>query len=332
MKRFLTLAALPFLVAASAPPGDIAYDIVEGLTTEVGPRLAATEQEARAREWAVRKLKAMGFANVHIEKFAMPVWRRGIETAEVTAPFAQRLAITALGRSGATPPGGLTLPVVRFATFDEFKAAPDAAVRGKIVYVTHAMVATQDGSGYGYFGSVRRSGPAVAAAKGAAAMLIRSIGTDHSRAPHTGGTNWPEGTAPIPAAALSTADSDLLDRMFQRGKPVTIKLVLTPHERAERRIGQCRGRDPGAGPQGGRRADRRTPRQLGPGHRGDRRRGGHRRDDRRGESAARQRQAAAPDGAGRLVRGRGAGPLRGQRLSRHAPRRSARNRDRSGPG
>ena len=28
---------------------DIAYEIVEGLTTEVGPRLAGTEAEARAR-------------------------------------------------------------------------------------------------------------------------------------------------------------------------------------------------------------------------------------------------------------------------------------------
>src|SRR5919112_4230899 len=58
---------------------DIAYDIVEGLTTEVGPRLAGTDAEARARDWAVRKLKAMGFANVHVEPFDMPVWARGAE-------------------------------------------------------------------------------------------------------------------------------------------------------------------------------------------------------------------------------------------------------------
>ena len=48
-----------------------AWDIVEGLTTEVGQRLAATEAEARARDWAVRRLKAMGFANVHVEPFTM---------------------------------------------------------------------------------------------------------------------------------------------------------------------------------------------------------------------------------------------------------------------
>jgi len=39
-----------------------AWDVVEGLTTEVGQRLAATEAEARARDWAVQRLKAMGKA------------------------------------------------------------------------------------------------------------------------------------------------------------------------------------------------------------------------------------------------------------------------------
>ena len=37
-----------------------AWDITEGLTTEVGPRLAGTEAEAGARDWAVRKLQGDG--------------------------------------------------------------------------------------------------------------------------------------------------------------------------------------------------------------------------------------------------------------------------------
>src|SRR5690349_18884914 len=79
-----------------------AWDITEGLTTEVGQRLAATEAEARARDWAVRRLTAMGFTNVHVEPFTMPVWTRGAEGAEIVSPFPQKLAITALGYSGST--------------------------------------------------------------------------------------------------------------------------------------------------------------------------------------------------------------------------------------
>ncbi|MBS0478241.1 MAG: peptidase M28 family protein, partial [Proteobacteria bacterium] len=93
---------------------DVAWDIVEGLTTEVGQRLAATEAEARARAWAVAKLKALGFKNVHIETYKMPVWVRGVETAEIVGPYPQKLTLTALGRSGATPPEGITAPVVYF--------------------------------------------------------------------------------------------------------------------------------------------------------------------------------------------------------------------------
>src|SRR5881296_1263420 len=81
-----------------------AWDLVEGLTTEVGQRLAATEAEERARQWAVKRLKAMGFANVHVEPFTMPVWTRGAESAEIISPFPQRLAIAALGYSGSTGP------------------------------------------------------------------------------------------------------------------------------------------------------------------------------------------------------------------------------------
>src|SRR6266542_2970949 len=69
---------------------DLAYAIVEDLTTEVGQRLAGTEAEARARDWAVARLKSLGFANVHIEPFTIPVWERGLETAEIVAPFPQK--------------------------------------------------------------------------------------------------------------------------------------------------------------------------------------------------------------------------------------------------
>src|SRR5688572_19139751 len=77
----------------------LAWDLLEGLTTEVGPRLAGTEAEERARQWAVRRLTALGFSNVHVEPFEMEVWVRGEERAEIVAPFPQPMAVTALGNS-----------------------------------------------------------------------------------------------------------------------------------------------------------------------------------------------------------------------------------------
>ena len=227
-----------------------AWDIVEGLTTEVGQRLAATEAEARARAWAVKKLTALGFQNVHIETYRMPVWVRGAETAEVVGPSAQKLTITALGNSGSTGPAGVEAEVVYFPTLADLQAAPAGSLKGKIAFVSHAMTATQDGSQYGYYGGARRSGPNLAAGKGALAILIRSIGTDYHRNPHTGVTNWAAGVKPIAAAALSLPDSDQLVRLLQRG-PVRLKLLITPQFKGEAESGNViadvPGSDPGAG-------------------------------------------------------------------------------------
>ena len=108
-----------------------AWDIVEGLTTEVGQRLAATEAEERARDWAVKRLTAMGFSNVHVEPFTMPVWTRGPESAEIVSPFPQKLAVAALGYSGSTGPQGVTGQIVYFDRIDALRAAPDSAVQGQ---------------------------------------------------------------------------------------------------------------------------------------------------------------------------------------------------------
>jgi carboxypeptidase Q len=229
----------------------VAWDIVEGLTTEIGQRQAGTEAEARAREWSVRKLKALGFSNVRIEPYQMPTWVRGEERGDIIAPFPHKLAITALGNSAATPPSGITGDVAVFKSFEAFKAAPDAAILGKIVFVDHAMKPTQDGSSYGYFGPVRRSGPSLAAKRGAIAYVIRSVGTDNHRNPHTGNQNWQAGVTPIPAAAVSTLDANQIMRIAARGKPVRMKLLLTPkflgNQPSGNVIAEVPGTDPAAG-------------------------------------------------------------------------------------
>jgi carboxypeptidase Q len=226
---------------------DYAWDITEGLTTEVGQRLAGTEAEARARNWAVAKLRALGFSNVRVEPFDMPVWARGPEAIEILAPFPQKLVVAALGNSASTPPEGIRGEVIGFDTLADLEAAPDHAVRGKIVFVSHAMPRTQDGSGYGYFGGPRRQGPSIASRKGAIGIVIRSIGTDYHRNPHTGVQSFAAGVRPIPAGALPLPDAEQLQRILKRGKAVTMHLTLvsqTGRGQSGNVIGEIPGRDP----------------------------------------------------------------------------------------
>jgi len=151
---------------------NLAWDILESLTTEVGPRLGGSEAEARARDWGAAKLKSLGFKNVRIETFEMPYWERVSESASIVSPFPQKLAVTALGGSIATPEGGVTAEVVRFRTLPELEAAPLEGYEGKILFIDEPMARTQDGSGYGT--AVRKRGAAAVEAnkRGAVAALI----------------------------------------------------------------------------------------------------------------------------------------------------------------
>lgn len=245
----------PAAIAAArdaALSDEVAYDFVEDLTTEVGPRQAGTEAEARARAWAVDRLQAMGFVNVRIQPFSMPTWVRGEERAQLILPYDFPLAITALGNSAATPAAGLTGEIAGFASLAEFDAAPDSAIRGKIVYIGHAMGRTQDGSSYGVFGPVRFAGPGRAARRGAAAIIIRSVGTDDHRNPHTGNTNFPDGVTPIPAGAISNPDADQIERLLSRAtRPLRMTLVLTPRNIGQQQSGnviaEVAGSEPSAG-------------------------------------------------------------------------------------
>ncbi|TKD50163.1 M28 family peptidase [Sphingomonas baiyangensis] len=230
---------------------ELAWEITEGITTEIGPRLAGTEVEAKARRWSVDKLTSLGFSNVRIEPFDMPVWVRGEERGAIVDPFPQQLYLTALGNSGATPAGGLVGEVAYFPTLADLEAAPEGSLKGRIAFVSHAMTRTQDGSSYGYFGRVRRAGPNLAARKGAAAIVIRSIGTDSHRNPHTGSTNFDEGVKPIPAAALAIPDAEQLERVLKRGKPVRMKLLLTPRQVGIRQSGNVIAEVPGSDPSAG---------------------------------------------------------------------------------
>lgn len=209
----------------SALKDQAAWDFVEGLTTEIGPRLAASDNDAKAREWVIARFKALGFDKVWTEPVTYPKWVRRSEHAEITAPFPHTLALLALGNSPATPAGGISAAVVAFDTLDALKAASDDSVRGKIVYVGPRMHAAKDGRDYAIGSAVRVTGPALASKKGAAAFLLRSAGTDDNRLPHTGVTDF-TGATPIPAAALSSPDADLLEHVLKRGKPTTIKLAL----------------------------------------------------------------------------------------------------------
>ena len=269
MKRLLGLSicALGLLAAAQAPvapvplspevrrtaaqlrdgilAGSRAADWVRDITDLAGPRLPGSAGDRAGVAVGLAILKAQGFANVRAEKAVVKVWQRGIETGEVTAPAPQMLVLTALGGSIATPEGGLEGEIVRVESLEELAGKADA-VRGKVVFLDRPTARTSDGSGYGTAGAVRSRGPSAASKAGAIGFLMRSIGTDDGRMPHTGGMRYEKNVTPIPAAALASADAALLTRLSRRG-PVRVRFTLTcrtlPDAESANVIGEIPGRE-----------------------------------------------------------------------------------------
>lgn len=207
------------------------------LTDNIGPRLSGSPQARQAVDYVAAEMRALG-AEVTLEKATVPHWVRGAETAELVswpgqAPgTTQKIVLTALGGSVATPDDGLTAEVVVVDDWKQLAALPPGAVKGKILLFNHRFdkeLAAQGGGLQAYGGAVvyRGAGPMAGAGAGAVAVLVRSAGGADYRLPHTGLTAYAPGLPKIPAAAVAAEDAELLKNLASQG-PVKLHLTLTP--------------------------------------------------------------------------------------------------------
>ncbi len=172
----------------------------------------------------------LDFQNVRIEEFELDLWTRGrsvYEEVAITAPYPQPVYAISLGGAAATPEGGLEAEVVFFDSYDAFLAsdASEDALEGKLVFVNDRMVASRTGEGYGWANRKRRDGWVLAEDRGAAGLLIRSVGTSTNRFAHTGMMSFPDGRQPeIPVLAVSAPDADQIQRLHEMGETIRITM------------------------------------------------------------------------------------------------------------
>lgn len=245
------LAAVPLYAAEPAPAVDPAtlasirdaamrsewaYTNLAALTDRIGPRLSGSPQLEAAVQQVAATMRSLG-ATVQLQPAKVPHWVRGEERGALVdyigrpAGITQKLHLVALGNSGATPATGLTARVVVVQDFEELNKRA-AEVRGAIVlfHTRFDQRLADNGeasTAYGQSVRYRNGGPSAAAALGAAAALVRSVGGADYRLPHTGNSSFKPGQTPIPAAALSAEDADLVQRLAAQG-PVSMNLLLTP--------------------------------------------------------------------------------------------------------
>jgi len=219
----------------SAMKEDWAYERLADMTDLIGPRLSGSAGAAAAVEQVADAMRKIG-AKVTLQPVKVPHWVRGEEKAQLVdyagrpSGITQKVVLSALGGSGATPAAGLTAPVIMVRDFDELNARK-AEVKGSIVLFDVAFddemaKGGQAGKAYGRGSNYRGNGPRVAQELGAVGALVRSVGGADFRLTHTGNTGLVDGKR-IPAAAVTAEDAMLISRLLKRGA-VKMHLTLTP--------------------------------------------------------------------------------------------------------
>src|SRR5690606_7717775 len=106
----------------TAMQSDYAWDRMADITDLIGPRLSGSPGAAAAVTQVAEAMRKLG-AKVTLQPVKVPHWVRGVETGELVdysgrpQGVTQRVVLTALGGSGATPEAGLTAPVMVVQSF-----------------------------------------------------------------------------------------------------------------------------------------------------------------------------------------------------------------------
>jgi carboxypeptidase Q len=222
-------------IKTAALSDDYAYQQLTHLTENIGPRPSGSAQAQAAVDYVADELRKLGL-DVQLEPVKVSHWVRGVETAALVAypgqasGTSQKIILTALGGSTATPSNGIEADVVVVNDFGELKSLGREKVSGKIVLFNEIFDKQKAAAGlsflaYGEAVRYRGAGPQAAAELGAVAALVRSVGGADYRLPHTG-YSAPAG---IPAGAVTAEDADLMAHLVSEG-PVRMHLTLAPQK------------------------------------------------------------------------------------------------------
>jgi carboxypeptidase Q len=196
-----------------------AYERLGYLTDRIGHRLSGSSNLERAIAWAIAEMKNDGLDNVRAEKVMVPHWVRGVESLEMLSPVSQKFSMLGLGNSVGTPAQGISADAVVVRNFAELDALGER-VRGKIVVYNAAFTS------YGATVQYRLNGASRAARHGAVAALVRSITPVSLQTPHTGAMNYDPQQPKIPVAAITIEGAELLQRTYDRGDRITLRLKM----------------------------------------------------------------------------------------------------------
>jgi len=226
------------------------YELLRGLSKDVGQRLSGSEGATKAVIWSKETMDNYGFDTVYLQEVMVPHWERG----EVEECFfylnSEKITLSVLGAGGtvATPKEGVTAEVIEVFSLDEVDELGEENIKGKIVFYNKAFNQRyiNIGASYGQTGFQRRSGAVKAAEYGAVASVFRSLSSStYEDFPHTGGMTYKEGVDSIAHGGLGVLSSQRLSKAIKDNPKLKLTLKLSgkwfPDALSHNVVGELRG-------------------------------------------------------------------------------------------
>jgi hypothetical protein len=226
------------------------YELLRGLSKDVGQRLSGSEGAKKAVIWSKEAMENYGFDTVYLQEVMVPHWERGEVEEAYFYNGREKVNLSILGAGGtvSTPKEGITAEVVEVASLDEVDELGREKIEGKIVFYNKAFNQRyiNQGASYGQTGFQRRSGAVKAAEHGAVASVFRSLSSStYEDFPHTGGMSYKEGLDSIPHGGLGVLSSEKLSKALKVNSKLklTVKLSGTwfPDALSHNVVGELRG-------------------------------------------------------------------------------------------
>jgi carboxypeptidase Q len=201
------------------------YDDLAELSDYIGARVTGSPEAAKAIEWGMARMKAIGLENVHAESWKISRgWTRVSAEAELLSPIRRRLVVDSMGWVGSTPRGGAEAEVVAvdLNKIDDEMKRNAAAWSGKVLIIVRKGPApTPTMSTFAKFGEVLKA----AAGQHAVAIIGGQGGSraEGMRLTHTGAMGF-DTYYDIPVVSMAAEDQQQLERFLDQGKKVTIKI------------------------------------------------------------------------------------------------------------
>ena len=202
-----------------------AYDYLQELSDDIGGRVTGSPECSRAIQWGIKKMKAIGLANVHAEEWKLSRgWTRVSADAKLVSPVERNLHVDSMGWVGSTRKGGAEAEVVTVNMYDLENEIKENAPKwaGKILLVVQKGEPPKD-----RMGMFARFGGFLKAAYDAHAVAVIG-GQGGSKAAgmnltHTGALGY-DTFYDIPVVSMTAEDQGLLERLLDEGKTVRMKI------------------------------------------------------------------------------------------------------------